>query len=130
MKLDGDCNSIRESKKDDQFYLNDEILVHDWKSDKFFNDLIYRCKFKMKYSDFDDLNFLYSNTIQVSKPTGCGHTRFVFNLLNERRIEPFAKRLIWVYSKWQLDYDLLKENIIDMEFVRGFSKNLYNYFLL
>lgn len=80
-------------------------------------------------SDFDNLKFIHPSTIQVSGPTGCGKTRFVLNLLNERMIEPFPERLIWVYSEWQPDYDTLKENFSNMEFVRGFSEDLYDSIL-
>ena len=72
------------------------------------------------------LSFNHPCTIQVSGPTGCGKTRFVRRILEEKLIEPFPTRMIWVYSEWQSEYDKLKELYPEIEFIRGYSEELYD----
>jgi Ni2+-binding GTPase involved in maturation of urease and hydrogenase len=76
-------------------------------------------------SEFDYF-FHHPTTIQISGPTGCGKTRFVLRILQERLIHPFPERIIWVYAEWQPDYDTLKELYPHIEFVQGFSEELYD----
>ena len=61
-----------------------------------------------------DHNFKHPATILLSGPTGCGKTRFVRRILEERLIEPFLTRLIWVYDEWQEDYDLVKTTYLEI----------------
>ena len=56
-----------------------------------------------------ELHIKHPSTILLSGPTGCGKTRFVRRILEERLIDPFHTRLIWVYSQWQEDYDKIKQ---------------------
>ena len=56
-----------------------------------------------------DFYFKHPTTIQVSGPTRCGKTRFVRCILEEQLIQPFATRIIWVFSEWQPDYDIIRE---------------------
>ena len=72
-----------------------------------------------------ELHFKYPATILLSGSTGCGKTRFVRRILKERLIEPFPTRLIWVYGEWQEDYDLVKTTYIEIEFVQGYSNDIY-----
>ena len=50
-----------------------------------------------------DFYFKHPTTIQVSGPTRCGKTRLVRNILEKQIIQPFANRIILVYSEWQPD---------------------------
>ena len=72
------------------------------------------------------LHFKHPSTILLSGPTGCGKTRFVRRVLEERLIEPFPTRLIWVYSKWQEDYDKIKTIYPEIEFMKGYSDDIYD----
>ena len=45
---------------------------------------------------------------------------------NNELIQPFAKRIIWVYSKWQLDYDLITEQYSAIEFVQKWYDKLFS----
>ena len=73
-----------------------------------------------------ELHFKHPATILLSGPTGCGKTRFVLRVLEERLIEPFPTRLIWVYGEWQGDYDKAKTIYPEIEFVKGYSDDLYD----
>ena len=53
-----------------------------------------------------DFHFKHPTTIQVSKPTR-GKTKLVRRILEKQLIQPFATRIIWVYSEWQSDYDMI-----------------------
>ena len=56
-----------------------------------------------------DFNFKHPTTIQVSGPTRYGKTRLVRRILEKQLIQPFATRIISVYSEWQPDYDMIRE---------------------
>ena len=73
-----------------------------------------------------ELHFKHKSTILLSGITGCGKTRFVRRILEERLIEPFPTRLIWVYCEWQKDYDLVKTTYPEIEFVQGYSDDIYS----
>ena len=68
----------------------------------------------------DPLNFHFKHptTIQVSKPTRCGNTRLVRRVLKVQLIQPFATRIIWVYSEWQPNYDMIRKRFPGIEFVK------------
>ena len=73
-----------------------------------------------------ELHFKHPATILLSGPTGCGKTRFVRRILEERLIEPFPTRLIWVYGEWQGDYDQIKTIYPEIEFMQGYSDDIYD----
>ena len=73
-----------------------------------------------------ELHFKHPATILLSGPTGCGKTRFVRRILEERLIEPFPTRLIWVYGEWQDDYDQIKTIYPEIEFMHGYSDDIYD----
>ena len=75
-----------------------------------------------------ELHFKHPSTILLSIPTGCGKTRFVRRILEERLIDPFPTRLIWVYSEWQEDYDKIKTIYPEIEFMKGYSDDIYDSF--
>lgn len=72
-----------------------------------------------------DFYFKHPTTIQISGPTGCGKTFFVRRMLIERLIDPFPTRIIWVYSEWQDDYDMVRANLPHIEFIEGWREDIY-----
>src|SRR5208283_5379619 len=73
-----------------------------------------------------DVKFKHPSTIQISGPTQSGKTRFMQRVLVERMIDPFPTRIMWCYSEWQPVYDELKVVYSHIEFIKGFSDNLYD----
>ena len=73
-----------------------------------------------------DFYFKHSTTIQVSGPTRCGKTRLVRRILEEQLIQPFATRIIWVFSKWQPDYDIIRERYPSIEFENGWRDEIFD----
>ena len=73
-----------------------------------------------------ELHFKHPATILLSGPTGCGKTRFVRRILEERLIEPFPTRLLWVYGEWQRDYDEVKNIYPEIEFMNGYTDDIYD----
>ena len=71
-----------------------------------------------------DFHFKHSTTIQVSGPTRCGTTRLVHRILEEQLIQPFATKIIWVCSKWQPDYDMIRERYPGIEFEKGWRDEI------
>ena len=72
-----------------------------------------------------DFYFKHPNTIQISGPKGCGKTWFVRRILEEQLIQPLPTRIIWVYSKWQPDYEQARALFPFVEFVEGWREVLY-----
>ena len=56
-------------------------------------------------------------TIQISGPTGCGKTRFVRQILENRLIEPFPGRILCVNGKWQDNYEAIRSIYPHIELV-------------
>ena len=54
-----------------------------------------------------DFHFKIPTTIQVSGITRYGKTRLELRILEEQLNQPFATLIIWVFSDWQRDYDLI-----------------------
>ena len=73
-----------------------------------------------------ELHFKHPSTILLSGFTGCAITRFVRRILEERLIDPFPTRLIWVYSEWQDDYDKVKTTYPEIELMKGYSDDIYD----
>lgn len=72
-----------------------------------------------------DFSFKHPTTIQVSGPTGCGKTRLVLRILQHRLIQPFPRRIIWVYGEDQPDYREAKSDFPHIEFIKGWQDGLY-----
>ena len=72
-----------------------------------------------------DFHFKHPTTIQVSGPALCGKTRQVLRILEEQCVQPFPTRIIWVFSKWQPEYEKARAFYPHIEFVRGWSDELY-----
>ena len=73
-----------------------------------------------------DFHFKHPTTIQVSGPTRCGKTRLVRRILEEQLIQPFATRIIWVYSEWQPDYDMIRDWYSGIEFEKGWRDEIFD----
>ena len=56
-----------------------------------------------------DFHFKHPTTIQVSGLTRSGKTGRVRRILEEQLIQLFATHIIWVYSEWQPDYDMIRD---------------------
>ena len=65
-------------------------------------------------------------TIQIFGSTGCGKTRFVPQILENRLIEPFPGRILWEYGEWQDDYEAIQSIYPHIEFINGWREELYN----
>ena len=72
------------------------------------------------------IGFSHPCTIQFSGPKGCGKTRFVRQILENRLIEPFPGRILWVYGEWQDDYEAIRSIYPHIEFIHGWREVLYN----
>ena len=69
-----------------------------------------RCtNFYFTFMDPLEFHFKHPTTIQVFGQTRCGKTRLVGTILEKQLIQPFATRIIWVYSEWQQDYYMIRE---------------------
>ena len=73
-----------------------------------------------------DFHFKHPTTIIVSGPTRCGKTRLVRRILEEQLIEPFSTRIIWVFSEWQPDYDMIRERYPSIEFEKGWPDEIFD----
>ena len=71
-------------------------------------------------------HFKHPTTIQVSEPTRCGKTRLVRRILKHQPIKPFASRIIWVCSEWQLYYDIILERYPGIEFEKEWRDKIFD----
>ena len=78
------------------------------------------------------LNFYikYSTTIKVSGLSRCGKTRLVRRVLEEQLIQPFATRIIWVYSEWQPYYKMICERYFVIKFEKKLRDKIFYSFSL
>lgn len=58
-------------------------------------------------------------TMLISGSTSCGKTTFLKEVLKRQIINPWPKRIIWLYKRWQPLYDEIQEYIPAMEFIKG-----------
>ena len=72
--------------------------------------------------------FAHPSTILIAGPTGSGKTRFISAVLETRLIHPFPSRIVYVYSEWQPAYQQLQSHFPDIEFIQGWSDEIYNLF--
>ena len=68
----------------------------------------------------------HPTTIQVSGPTRCGNTWLVRRILEEQLIQLFATRIIWVFSEWQQDYDMIRGRYPGIEFEKGYRDDIFD----
>ena len=80
----------------------------------------------MFFIDPLDFHFKHPTTIQVSGVTRCGKTRLVCRILEKQLIQPFATRIIWVFSKWQPDYDIIREQYPGIEYEKRWGVEIFD----
>ena len=73
-----------------------------------------------------DFNLKHPITIKGSRPTLCGQNRLVRRILEEHLIKPFVTRIISVYSKWQLDYHMIRERYLGIEFEKKWREKIFD----
>ena len=73
-----------------------------------------------------DFHFKHPITIQVSGKTRCGKTRLVRRILEEQLIKLFAIRIIWVFSEWQPDYDMIRDLYPGREFEKWWRDEIFD----
>ena len=71
-------------------------------------------------------HFKHPTTIQVSRLTRCGKTWLVRRILEEQLIQPFATRIIWMFSELQQDYDMIRERYSGIEFVKWWRDDIFD----
>lgn len=74
------------------------------------------------------MKFIHPSNILISGPTGSGKTQFVSRILNEKYIEPFPNRIVYLFSEWQEEYDKLIDSVPEISFQRGFPDKLMDSF--
>ena len=73
-----------------------------------------------------DFHFKHPTTIQVSLHPRCSITRLVRRILEKQLIQPFATRIIWVFSEWQPDYNLIRERYSGIKFEKGWRDDIFD----
>ena len=69
------------------------------------------------------------SSILIAGPSGSGKTVFVRKLILERMIHPFPTRIVFIFSEWQKEYDIMKKMHPTIEFIKGpMPENLYEQF--
>ncbi len=68
------------------------------------------------------LQFIHPSTIMLSGPTGCGKTKFVQRLINEKMFNVRHNKILWIYSEWQPAYNELAKSNLQIEFEKEFTE--------
>ena len=72
-----------------------------------------------------DFYFKHPTTIQVSGPSLFEKTRLVLRILEGQIVQPYPTQLICVFSEWQPDNEQARALYPHIEFVRGWTDELY-----
>ena len=72
------------------------------------------------------LPFVHPSTILISGPTGCGKTKFVQRVINEKFFTVRHNKIYWIYSEWQPTYDQIGSSNLDIEFHKDFTEEMYD----
>ena len=64
--------------------------------------------------------------MQVSGPTRCGKFRLVQRIIKQQLIHLYATRIIWVYSEWHPDHDMIRERYPGIEFEKGWRDDIFD----
>jgi hypothetical protein len=72
--------------------------------------------------------FQHPTTIVLAGPTQCGKTYFLIRAIREGLFKPEPQRIVWVFSEMQSAYADLVREIPSIEFVKGFTSELYETF--
>ena len=73
-----------------------------------------------------DFHVKHPTTIHVSRLTRCNKTKVVRRMLEEQLIQPFATRIVWVFSEWQLDYDIMCERTFFIYFEQRWRDEIFD----
>ena len=76
--------------------------------------------------DSRDFHFKHPTSIKVSGLTRCGKTRLVCRILEDKLIQLFATRIIWVFSESQPDYDMIRERFPRIEFEKEWRDEIFD----
>ena len=80
--------------------------------------LVYYGPAKLSFQTSDHNSSFWTNS--------SGKTRLVRRILEEQLIQPIATHIIWVFSEWQLDYDLIRERNSGIEFEKGWRDEIFD----
>jgi len=72
--------------------------------------------------------FKHPTTVVLAGPTQCGKTHFLIRAIRQQCFKPEPQRIVWVYGEMQPAYVDLARDIPSIEFVQGFSNELYESF--
>jgi hypothetical protein len=72
--------------------------------------------------------FQHPTTIVLAGPTQCGKTYFLIRAIREELFKPEPQRTVWVFSEMQPAYADLARELPSIEFVKGFTNELYETF--
>ena len=72
--------------------------------------------------------FQSPTTIVLAGPTNSGKTYFLVEALLQQRFEPMPQRIVLVFSEWQPLYEVVRKAFPHVEFVKDYSKQLYETF--
>ncbi len=73
-------------------------------------------------------SFQHPTTIVLAGPTQCGKTHFLIRALLEGPFQPPPQKIVWVYGEWQPAYDELRRLMLPIQFIKGFTLDLYERF--
>ena len=73
-------------------------------------------------------SFVHPTTIVLAGPTQCGKTHFLVTAILDRRFRPEPQRIVWIYGEWQQVYEELAQQLPHIQFVKGFTTELYDTF--
>jgi hypothetical protein len=72
--------------------------------------------------------FKHPTTIVLAGPTQSGKTYFLVEAMLQHRIDPMPQRIVWVFGEWQPLYEVVQKAFPHVEFVKDYSKQLYESF--
>jgi hypothetical protein len=72
--------------------------------------------------------FKHPTTVVLAGPTECGRTHFLIRAPREQRFNPEPPRIVWAYGELQPAYEDLARDIPSIEFLKGFTNELYETF--
>jgi hypothetical protein len=72
--------------------------------------------------------FKHPTTIVLAGPTQCGKTHFLIRAIRGQCFKPEPQRIVWVYGEMQPAYEDLARDLPYIEFVKGFTSELYETF--
>jgi hypothetical protein len=72
--------------------------------------------------------FKHPTTVLLAGPTQCGKTYFLVQAMLQQRFQPMPQRIVWVFGEWQPLYETVQKAFPHVEFVKDYSKQLYETF--